>query len=429
MVYTFSKLVLKHCLFAILFVSFLTGCSAPGPHQIVTSDRLVSDVQELCSPEFEGRETGTKGERAAGEWLAGRMHELGLIPAGDSLWFQHFTYTPHPPMQMHAMPDSSHQLGMALVQEIHGRNVLGALPGKTEQIGVLAAHYDHLGLGDENSLFKGEPTIHYGADDNASGVALILGIAEKWMAEGAHQNELLLAGFSGEEKGLWGSNHFCKEPTIDLHHVKYMINLDMVGRLRGDTLAVYGTGTSPGWMDLLNDCNEDGLVLVPSESGVGPSDHTSFYLVDIPVLHFFTGQHPDYHRPTDTADKLNYEGMLKVGSFIGRIMRRLDAEAEWPFTKTVDSDPSDTPDFKVTLGVVPDYLFSGSGMRIDGVSEDRPAHHAGMKRGDIVTHLGDIEVTDMMSYMQALGAFAPGDQCTAILIRKNEEIQTVVTWD
>lgn len=391
---------------------------------------LRSDVVALTAPAFEGRETGTAGERAAAEWLSDSFATLGLKPKGDSAAFQTFRYKPHPPMQMHG--DTSKQLGMALVKEIVGRNVLyhldGTSPSKPKPTGVIGAHYDHLGYGDENSLFRGEPTIHFGADDNASGVAVMLELAQRF-AQHPSKDNLLFAGFSGEEKGLWGSNQFCATPTVPLDQIRYMINMDMVGRLRGDTLAVYGTGTTPEWMEILEACNDEGFVLVPSESGVGPSDHTSFYLEDIPVLHFFTGQHPDYHRPTDTADLLNYEGMAKIANFIERVMRMLDAKDDLPFAATKDQDSESTPSFKVTLGVVPDYLFSGEGMRIDGLTEGRPAANAGMQRGDVVVRMDTIEIVDMMSYMQALGTFEAGETAVVEILRDNERQTVEVLWD
>ena len=182
-----------------------------------------------------------------------------------------------------------------------------------------------------------------------------------------------LQHFPEKKKACGDPINFANRQPINLDSVRYMLNFDMIGRLRGDTLAVYGTGTSPRWMEMLESCNTDGFILVPSESGVGPSDHTSFYLEDIPVLHFFTGQHPDYHKPSDTPDKINYEGIIRIVDFVERVARRLNDEPEWEFTPTKDQDEDSTPRFKVTLGVIPDYLFDGKGMRIDGVSEGRPA--------------------------------------------------------
>lgn len=385
-------------------------------------------VEALAAPEMEGRDTGSEGEALAAAWLASNFSAMGCTPRGDSGAFQSFQYTPHPPLQVHGDSGNA-QLGMAVVKPIVAKNVLFEVSGSGARgFGVLAAHYDHLGYGGENSLFRGEPTLHYGADDNASGVATMLEVADQ-IAQSPLADHVLFCGFSGEERGLWGSNHFCESPTVPLDSVRYMINLDMVGRLRGDTLAVYGTGTSPRWMEVLEACNEEGFVLVPSESGVGPSDHTSFYLEGIPVLHFFTGQHPDYHRPTDTPDKLNYEGMARVARYVERVMRALDREQEWTFQATQDQDKDSTPRFKVTLGVIPDYLFSGSGMRIDGVTEGRPAAKAGLKRGDVVVRMDTLDVVDMMSYMAGLSAFESGLTTEVEVVREGERRVVEVVWD
>ena len=396
-----------------------------------------ADVELLTSDAYEGRETGEPGAYRAGEWLAGRMEALGLEAAGDSGFFQSFRYKPHPPMQVHG--DTARTMGMAVVKEIVGRNVLGATSSTadtTQRWGVIGCHHDHLGWGDENSLWRGasegDSAMHPGADDNASGVAVLLELASRHLAAPLAGHPILMASFSGEEKGLWGSNHFTDEPTVGLQHVDWMINFDMVGRLRGDTLAVYGNGTSPVWNGILDTCNARdgaGFELVLSESGVGPSDHTSFYLEDIPVLHFFTGQHEDYHKPTDTADKLNYEGMVRIADFAACIVSELEQQEEIAFTKTKDSSNDDAPRFKVTLGVVPDYLFSGTGMRIDGVSEGRPAQLAGLQKGDVVVRIGEVEVADMMGYMEGLSMFEEGDKTPVEVLRNGESVVVEVTWD
>jgi len=205
-----------------------------------------------------------------------------------------------------------------------------------------------------------------------------------------------------------------------LKKVNYMLNMDMVGRLNQEkTIAVHGVGTSPIFKQLLF-ANKGELSITEHESGVGPSDHTSFYLMDIPVLHFFTGQHEDYHKPSDDAEKLNYEGMETISQFIFDIITELNDDGKIAFKKT-KNESQDVPAFKVTLGVVPDYLYNGKGMRIDGVSEDKPAQKAGMQKGDIVIKMGDFAVEDMMSYMKSLGKFEKGNT-TKVQIKRNEEI-------
>ena len=207
-----------------------------------------------------------------------------------------------------------------------------------------------------------------------------------------------------------------------------MINMDMVGRLNEEKqLAVHGVGTSPVFKQTLFVNNNDRFQVSEHESGVGPSDHTSFYLQDIPVLHFFTGQHEDYHKPGDDAEKLNYEGMEAISSYIFDIVKDLGSQGELAFKKT-KNESEEVPRFKVGLGVVPDYLYSGEGMRIDGVSEDRPAQRAGLVKGDIVVKMGDSTVTDMMSYMRALSSFEQGQKTKVIVQRDGKEVTVEVEF-
>ena len=268
--------------------------------------------------------------------------------------------------------------------------------------------------------------IHNGADDNASGIAVMLDLARKLKNQNTHNNYLFMA-FSGEEMGLLGSNYFVKNPTINTKAVNYMINMDMVGRLKQDsTLAVYGTGTSPLFKQVLKTHNSK-FKLIENESGVGPSDHTSFYLTDIPVLHFFTGQHEDYHKPSDDAEKLNYKGMESISSYIFVMITDLNDHGKLVFSKT-KNESDNTPRFRVGLGVIPDYLFDGKGMRIDGISEGKPAQRAGLQKGDIVVQLGDSLVTDMMSYMRALSLFDRGDSTEVVVRRKEREVRVGIQF-
>jgi C-terminal processing protease CtpA/Prc len=203
--------------------------------------------------------------------------------------------------------------------------------------------------------------------------------------------------------------------------------MDMVGRLNEErAIAIYGVGTSPKFSQALFANNTD-FKITEKESGVGPSDHTSFYLGDMPVLHFFTGQHEDYHRPGDDAEKLNYEGMEDITQFMLAIITDLDDDKKLEFRKT-KNESENTPEFKVTLGVVPDYLFDGKGMRIDGVSEEKPAQAAGMQKGDIVVKVGEYVIVDMMSYMQSLSKFEKGDKTMVVVDRKGEQVELEVTW-
>lgn len=374
---------------------------------------ITNTIQVLASDSLMGREVGTEGEKMAAEYIVSQFKNAGITPKGTDGYLQDFFVAEAD--NPHAQPSTEKG-----TNGITGYNVVGYIDNPGEEIVVIGAHYDHLGMGDFSSLHRGDKSVHNGADDNASGVAAMIHLANQLATKDLNR-DILFIGFSGEEKGLWGSNYFAKNPTVDLSKVNFMINMDMVGRLdETKGLAVNGTGTSPIWNWLLDEVNSDSLKLIKSESGVGPSDHTSFYLQDIPVLHFFTGQHEDYHKPGDDADKINVQGILQVASIIERMVILMDDDEQIAFTKT--KDQSNNPRFTVSLGVVPDYMFDGEGMRIDGVSEDKPAIKAGILKGDIVTQLGDSTVTDMMSYMRALSAFNKGDRTTVVVSREGTSL-------
>ncbi len=310
-----------------------------------------------------------------------------------------------------------------LKKEKTGHNVLGYIDNNAKQTVVIGAHYDHLGYGEEGSLYRGERAIHNGADDNASGTAGLIELARILKASDYKSNNYLFIAFSGEEMGLLGSNHLVKHFPMPVEQVNYMLNMDMIGRLKptDPVLIINGAGTSPEWNPAISAIVIDGVKPKTTESGVGPSDHTSFYLKDIPVLHFFSGTHDDYHKPSDDEHKINYAGQQKIMEFMLQIIAKLDTKGEIAFTKTNDSANEDAPRFKVTLGVVPDYGFDGEGMRIDGVSDGKPAQKAGLKAGDIVMQIGDHKVVDMMSYMKALGKFAKGDK-TTVKVKRGDQL-------
>jgi membrane-associated protease RseP (regulator of RpoE activity) len=243
-------------------------------------------------------------------------------------------------------------------------------------------------------------------------------------------NNYVFIAFSGEEKGLWGSNYFVKNSTnLPLDKMNYMINMDMVGRMNNERqLMVSGVGTSPIFTNILDEENTYKIALKKTESGVGPTDHTSFYLENIPVLSFFTGQHEDYHKPSDDMHLLNYGGMRDISRYIYDIIDNLNDDGKLVFNKTKD-ESTDAPKFTVTLGVIPDYLYDGKGMRIDGVKDGKAASNAGIIKGDIVTKLGDVDVPDMMSYMKALAAFKKGDATKVIIIRDGKEMVKDVKFE
>ncbi|NNG09995.1 MAG: M28 family peptidase [Arenibacter sp.] len=383
---------------------------------------LQDDVALLASDSLRGRGTGTPQELEAAAYISDRMEMIGLAPKGHAgTYYQTFTFKPksdpHQEIQYTVQGEDS---------TVTGTNVIGYIDNKADKTVIIGAHYDHLGMGGDGSLHRGDPAIHNGADDNASGVGVLLKLASTLQLSEKKGNNYLFIAFSGEELGLLGSNYFAKNPTVSIEQVNYMLNMDMVGRLReSKTLSVSGTGTAPIWPQVLN-ANNTGFELVLKESGVGPSDHTSFYLQDLPVLHFFTGQHEDYHKPSDDSEKLNYEGMELISDYIMAVVEELDDDPKLSFRKTVNE--SEAVRFKVAMGVIPDYMFEGKGMRIDGISENKPAQKAGLQKGDVVIQMGDSTVVDMMSYMRALSVFEAGDATKVTVDRGGKKITVDIAF-
>jgi len=316
-----------------------------------------------------------------------------------------------------------------------GRNVVAYLDNGAARTVVLGAHYDHLGYGEDNNsmLRTGEKLIHNGADDNASGTAALMELARILKSGKQKNNNYLFIAFSAEELGLNGSKFFTENPTINFSNVNYMINMDMVGRLNdsSNVVTIGGYGTSPQWSSLIDPANKKNpFVIRIDSSGTGPSDHTSFYRKDIPVLFFFTGLHTDYHKPTDDADKINYIGETKIINYITSIVNSpLTVDQKLAFTKTRETQTtSSMRSGGVTMGIMPDYTFAGAGIRCDGVTDGRPAQKAGLKTGDVIIKVGDYTISSMESYMQTLGKFQKGDKAKVKFKRGNDEMETEVQF-
>ncbi len=315
--------------------------------------------------------------------------------------------------------------------KVDGHNVVGYLDNHANTTIIIGAHYDHLGYGEEGgSLFRGKKSVHNGADDNASGTAGLMELARIFSAKKLSKNNLLFIAFSGEEMGLLGSNFFAKNPTLHLTNVNCMLNMDMIGRLDSGSrvLGINGVGTSPEWKTLVDSFTYNGLKIKTTESGVGSSDHTSFYLKDIPVLHFFSGTHGDYHKPSDDAEKLNYTAQAEIVEYIEHLTRKIDATPRLGFSKTTDKDSRSTPRFTVTMGIIPDYLYEGIGVKVDGVSDEKPAMKAGVKTSDIIVKIGDFDITDMHTYMDALSKLKKGEKTKVTLIRGKETMELPITF-
>ena len=311
-------------------------------------------------------------------------------------------------------------------KNITGLNIIGFCDNNKKETIIIGAHYDHLGKKHQGSLHIGKKEIHNGADDNASGVSILINLIDT-LCQKKSYNYLFIA-FSGEEEGLLGSSYFTKNPTIDLDNVRFMLNFDMVGRLNEKReLAINGTGTSPSWPQLLKESNTCNLKLVLSDSGMGPSDHAPFYLNNIPVLHFFTGQHEDYHKPSDDIDKINFEGMHDIISYVVNIIEKSSKIDNFNFQETMQDNTS-MPRFSVTLGIMPDYLYDGTGLRIDGVTKGKTASKHGLKKDDVIIKLGDEKINNIMDYMNGLSQFKKGDKTLIEILRDKKSIIKSITF-
>ncbi len=315
-------------------------------------------------------------------------------------------------------------------------NVVGMLKGNDpvlqNEVIVIGAHYDHLGMGGANSgsLMPDTVAVHNGADDNGSGTVGLLELAQAFAAERAElKRSILFIAFTGEEMGLLGSAYFVNNPTIDLDRVVTMANMDMIGRLTNRKLIVYGTGTSPGFEEMAVRHNADSTFdLRPVKDGFGPSDQSSFYGKNIPVFHFFTDLHSDYHRPQDDADLINYDGMVQVLQYVDGIVTELDTLSAKPLYAKVEmprQPASGMGRSRSYTGTIPD--FGGGdieGMKISGVREGSPAAVAGMQGGDVIIKFGTVDIKNLYDYTYALGEYKPGDE-VEVVVKRGEETVTL----
>lgn len=306
-----------------------------------------------------------------------------------------------------------------------GNNVVGYIDNGADNTVILGAHYDHLGFGEDgNSMLRNGPeAIHNGADDNASGTAALIELARLLKQSKNKSANFMFIAFSGEELGLNGSKYFTENPTVPLEKISYMINMDMIGRLNESSkaLTIGGYGTSPLWGIALPSIKDGrNFTIKFDSSGTGPSDHNSFYRKEIPVLFFFTGLHGDYHKPSDDFDKINYIGQLQIVKYISQVIEKTSKNGKPVFAKTQELQTSTNARFNVGLGIMPDYTFSGSGIKVDATSTGRAAEKAGMKTGDIIIQLGEHNTSSMETYMQALSKYKKGDK-TRVKFKRGEE--------
>jgi hypothetical protein len=405
---------------------------------VFSQKALLEHVAWLSGPEREGRGIGTKGLEAAAEYVAAAFKSTGLQPGGDGgTYFQAFS-----------SPESPSGAAVTL------RNVIGVLPGaKAEwkgQSALLTAHYDHLGLGWPDVHKGDEGKLHPGADDNASGVAVMLELAKALAAQEKPQRTIAFVAFAGEEAGLLGSKHYVEHPVFPLDRTIGVINLDTVGRLFDKKVSVIATGSASEWQHIFRGAGfvtgvEGRMIPEALES----SDQKSFIDRGVPAVQIFTDPHPDYHRPGDTADKVDGAGLVKVATFVKEGIVYL-GEREQPLTNTIASMkgvggvPSVTASVggapaagppqagagqgrRVSFGTMPDFAFAGPGVKVAGVTPGSPAENAGVKEGDVLLKVDGKDVASLQGFSGILRGLAPGQTVKVVLNRAGQEQELEVT--
>ncbi|MCU0237902.1 MAG: M20/M25/M40 family metallo-hydrolase [Pyrinomonadaceae bacterium] len=448
---------MKKQLFSILFLLLLSLSVSAQKAKTVKPDqtlqRLKIHVSYLASDKLEGRRTGEKGATYAAGYVANMFANYKLKAPkinGKSNYLQQFPF----------ISETKNPNGSVEKKEVASYNVIGILEGtdavlKNEAI-IIGGHYDHLGRGGKGSLAVNSTEIHHGADDNASGVSALLEIARYFAKSKNNKRTLIFIAFGSEEEGLFGSKFYTNNPVFPLDKTVAMLNMDMIGRLRENKLNVGGIGTATEWKSLVEsknflgtmevngyerpitkvsikdpqtgniktETNYPNFTLQLTEDGFGPSDHASFYMKKIPVLFFFTGSHEDYHKPTDTAEKINYEGLQSIKEYVQAIVSEIDANQNRPTYAVAKSSGNNDGrrSFAVTIGVMPSYTDAGDGMVIDGVRDDSPAAKAGLKAGDKIVKLAEKDVKNVQDYTAILGELKADNVYEVWVLRGTERL-------
>ncbi len=405
-----------------------TACRATGPATVGLASRALpdsvlirDDIAYLASDRLEGRRTGTPGNDSAAAWLARRYAALRLDPTGTAPGCGRGCAASY------LLPFVAREpVRGGAPRELKTQNVAGIVRGTDPAVAneyvVIGAHFDHLGRSTEGALDPDAgDAIRNGADDNASGSAAVLALARRFAGRPARRS-ILIAHFSGEEQGLLGSAWLVDHLPVPLASVSAMVNFDMVGRLRNDKVIVYGVATAAEMQAILDSANAVAPLRISAVGdGFGPSDQSSFYAKNLPVLHFFTDVHADYHRATDDADKINVAGEVRVVDLAERVVRAIaDRSARLTFTKAATvARASSTPGTGgAYFGSIPDMgAADDDGMRISGVSRGGPAERAGLRGGDLIVEFGGRPVRNIYDYTDAIGAFKPGDEVTVVVLR------------
>ncbi len=424
---------------AIVVSTACAGGIRPAPAILSTpaAAQLRADLAVLTGPEFDGRGTGTAGNDSAAQFIARRYNALRLasFPVTDRPGCAKGGVTGK--ADCFVLPfTASVPVRNAAPRQLKTQNVAAYIPGRGTLAGeyvIVGAHFDHIGRDSANARDpeKGH-VMHPGADDNGSGTATVLELARRF-AQRPAQRSILIVNFTGEELGLLGSEQFASHLPVPKEKVQAMVNFDMVGRLRNDKLIVYGVLTAPELKGILDSANvAPKLAISAVGDGEGPSDHAAFYRKDLPVLHFFTDLHDDYHTANDLADRLNIDGMVRVADYAERVVRAIaDRPARLTFQKvqtTASPRPSERQGTGVYLGTVPDMGAADvKGMPLSGVRPGSPAEQGGLKAGDIIIKFGGKAITNIYDYTDALGAHKPGDVVDIVVQRAGAEVTLKVT--
>ncbi|MBP6072749.1 MAG: M20/M25/M40 family metallo-hydrolase [Flavobacterium sp.] len=401
---------------------FIADWVDTDPAEVVNQEKLKSHISYLASDKLGGRLAGSPNEKLAADYLSNQLKSVGLKPYNGKNYIQKFDY------KLKLNPKDS-----LAITNIEAHNVIGYLDNKASKTIVIGAHYDHLGLNEHNNSTKpnSKGEIHNGADDNASGVAGVLELARILSTnKEIEKANYIFALFSGEEDGLQGSKFMTETIKTLYPNVTAMINMDMIGKLNASKdLLVGGIGTSPDFKKIVELNKPAGFNVTLDESGVGPTDHTSFYLKDIAVLNFFTGTHTDYHKPSDDEDKINYTGVKNIVEYVFKVTHDIADLEKVEFTKTKVNAGKTRPKYKVTMGIMPDYTEHPDGLHVDGVTENRPAQKAGIMEGDVITKIGATTIKDVYNYMDSLAKINPGDEVEVVFTRNGESKTVKIKFD
>jgi aminopeptidase YwaD len=403
----------------VLAVAALSACHTPGGRASASyapdSMAIRRDIEFLASPALAGRLTGTPQNDSAAAYIARRYQALGLRALSPQ-YQQHFV----------ARPPAHGSQSPSLPTE----NVFALLPGRDRSLSneyvIVGAHFDHLGTSTDGALDPdAKGAVRRGADDNASGTAAVLELA-RLLAVSPTRRSIIFANFTGEEQGLLGSAYFADHLPVAVDSVDAMLNFDMVGRLKNDRLIVYGVATATELLALLDSANRaPSLKIAAQGDGFGPSDHSSFYAKNIPVLHFFTDLHDDYHRASDTPDKINAAGEARVVAYAERVLRAIaDRPSRLTYVRVAAPVATGAREgSEVYLGSIPDMAGGEApGLRLTGVRAGSPADSAGLRAGDVIVELGGKPVKDLYEYSDALYSHKPGDAVDIVVLRDGNRV-------